>query len=244
MSLEAALHQGLLQMDLSLKPNQVQALLQYLEQLQKWGKVFNLTAIKNPIEALHLHLLDCLALVVSLRNRYRDSFKGKTLTVLDVGSGAGLPAIVLAICHDPDHLAMHITSVDAVEKKIAFQQQQKALLQLTQFVPLHQRIETLQSQPFDLITCRAFASLADFCSQTQHLAQSPSSSTANQQAVKWVAMKAKLEADEQRALAQLSPAVEIVETESVTVPGLAVTRQFVWLGTAVAKSISAKPNPI
>ncbi len=220
MSLDAALHAGIRNLNLTLTPAQENALLQYLAQLQKWGAVFNLTAIKNPLDALHLHLLDCLALVASLRRRYA----GRSLAILDVGSGAGLPAIVLAICSDPEHGVYEVTSVDSVEKKIAFQRQQKALLQLPNLHPVHHRIETFAANTFDLITCRAFANLSDFCQQTRHLIKKQDHSDAT-----WVAMKANPELVELAQLNQLNPPVTIVETEAVQVPGLDAQRQFIWL---------------
>jgi 16S rRNA (guanine527-N7)-methyltransferase len=224
MSLEPALARGLRDLALALTDPQMAQLLRYLEQLQKWGAVFNLTAIKDPLAALHVHLLDCLALVASLRRR----FGGQTIDVLDVGSGAGLPALVLAICSDPAHLQMQVTSVDAVEKKIAFQRQQKVLLQLNNFEPIHQRVESLQEPSFDLITCRAFASVSDFCSQSRHLLK-------RTQTAQWVAMKAKPDQDELNALIQLTPPVFVRDTETLNVPGLGAQRQLIWLAQTQAK---------
>jgi 16S rRNA (guanine527-N7)-methyltransferase len=229
MSLEAALkaqlHAGVTDLNLSLTPAQETALLQYLAQLQKWGAVFNLTAIKNPLDALHLHLLDCLALVASLRRR----FAGQSLAILDVGSGAGLPAIVLAICSDPDKAAFEVTSVDAVEKKIAFQRQQKVLLQLPNLHPVHHRIETFAAHSFDLITCRAFANVADFCQQSRHLIKNPEHRNQAHSNATWVAMKANPEVAELAKLKRLNPPVNIIEVEAVQVPGLDAQRQFIWL---------------
>jgi 16S rRNA (guanine527-N7)-methyltransferase len=221
MSLEIALQYGLDELKLALTDSQISHLLAYQAQLQKWGAVFNLTAVTESTAALQLHLLDCLTLVAALRRRYA----GQHLELLDVGSGAGLPAVILAICSDAKQGSYTVTSVDSVEKKIAFQRQQKGLFNLTNLQPLHQRIESMANQKaFDLITCRAFASLADFCQQTQHLVK-----TVPQAQPTRVAMKAKLEAPERLDLARLAPAVQLLETEPVQVPGLVAQRQLVWL---------------
>lgn len=130
-----------------------------LQELLRWNKRINLTAITKPEEMTVKHLVDSLQLVPLLESGAR---------VLDIGSGAGFPAIVLAIMR-PD---CQISSIDAVSKKISFQKHVGRLLQLGNLLPMHGRVEQLaQAQPeyFDLVTSRAFSSLELFCRLAQPL---------------------------------------------------------------------------
>ena len=138
--------------------------------------------------------------------------------MLDVGSGAGLPGVILAIAQ-PD---WSITCVDTVGKKASFIRQVGAELGLGQLQALHQRVEALEVPPFDLVTSRAFASLVDFVSLTrQHLKPGGL----------WMAMKAHLSADERAAL----PAdVDMFHVEPLQVPGLNAERCLVWMRCAGA----------
>ncbi len=238
MNQQQKLQQACAELKLQLTSHQQEQLLTLMEQIAKWGKVFNLTSVVAPDQMLSVHLFDCLALVAQLRLRFAGRLKSNSLQMLDVGSGAGLPGLILAICSDPAHLVLQVTSVDTVEKKIAFQRQQKLLLKLDNFYPIHSRVEVLSlldiallqsSDPlfvgFDLITCRAFASLDDFCNTSIHLL-SPTSAIVE----RFVAMKAKLQAAEIQAL----PAtVQLIEQQPLQVPGLAdAQRCLVWLATA------------
>jgi 16S rRNA (guanine527-N7)-methyltransferase len=206
--LEAPLRRGLSALGLSLSDRQVQMLLDYLALLAKWGRVYNLTARLEPAEMLTHHLLDSLAIVMPLRRRY----PGGPLRVLDVGAGAGLPGVVLAICC-PE---WQVDCVDAVAKKAAFVQQVAVSLRLPNLRGRHARVEQL-AETYSLVTSRAFASLADFSQwSAQALAEGGS----------WVAMKGKYPADE---IAQLSPPVHVFHVEPVAVPGLDAERCLVWL---------------
>jgi 16S rRNA (guanine527-N7)-methyltransferase len=258
MNQQQKLQQACAELTLQLTDYQQEQLLTLMVQIAKWGKVFNLTSVVAPEQMLTVHLFDCLALVAQLRQRFGKRFKNDSLQMLDVGSGAGLPGLILAICSDPNFLSMSITSVDTVEKKIAFQRQQQLLLKLENFFPIHSRVEVLSlldigqvqskdarltsnataislassrshtnEQPFagfDLITCRAFASLNDFCNTSIHLLN-PNSAISE----RFVAMKAKLQAVEIQAL----PAtVQLLEQQPLQVPGLAdAQRCLVWLAT-------------
>ena len=206
--LEAPLRRGLSTLGLMLSDVQVQQLLDYLVLLAKWGRVYNLTARLDPAEMLTHHLLDSLAIVMPLR---RQSPSGP-LRVLDVGAGAGLPGVVLAICC-PD---WQIDCVDAVAKKAAFVQQVAVSLRLANLRGRHARVEQLTDR-YPLVTSRAFASLADF---TQWSAQTLAEGGV------WVAMKGKHPADE---IAQLAPAVHVFHVEPLAVPGLNAERCLVWL---------------
>lgn len=157
------LYSGLEDLTLDLSPFQHQQLIEYAERIIKWNKVYNLTALSKPEDVITHHLLDCLAVVPHFRN-IAAAFEAPRL--LDVGAGAGLPGIVLAICN-PE---WQITMVDTVQKKAAFIQQTCAGLKLLNASGEHTRVEKFRSElPFDLITSRAFASIRLFIDVSKHL---------------------------------------------------------------------------
>ena len=208
---EQALRAGLVGLQLELTGAQVSQLLDYQEMIGKWTKVYNLTAVRDPAEMLTHHLLDSLAAVAPLR-RHLQKVGLHPVSLLDVGSGAGLPGVVIAICCP----AISVTCVDTVAKKAAFIKQAALTLRLPNLTGLHARVESI-AQPFDVICSRAFASLADF-TQWSVAALAPSGV--------WMAMKGKHPADE---LAQLSPQFEVFHVEQLMVPGLAAERCIVWI---------------
>lgn len=157
-------------------------LAQYAQLLLKWNASYNLTSIKNPEDVMTLHLMDSLSLVKSF-----DAMADGKKTVLDVGSGGGLPAIPLAIMR-PD---LSVTMVDAVQKKVIFLRQCIALCKLTNARALHTRIEKLTGVEYDVVTSRAFASLTDMVSWTKHLLAPDGI---------WLAMKGKFPQEEIDAL--------------------------------------------
>jgi 16S rRNA (guanine527-N7)-methyltransferase len=193
---------------LGLTDAQFEQLLSYLELIAKWNKVYNLTAVRDPEEMLVQHLFDSLAVVGPLR-RYTG---GRTLRLLDVGSGAGLPGAVIAICC-PE---VQVECVDTVGKKAAFVQQAAAQLQLPNLRGLHDRVENLKG-PYDIVCSRAFASLADFVSWSE---------TALAQQGAWLAMKGKHPDAE---IAELPPTAEVFHVEQLSVPELAAERCIVWM---------------
>jgi 16S rRNA (guanine527-N7)-methyltransferase len=138
-------------------------LLAYLGLIQKWNKVFNLTAIRQSERMLSLHLLDCIWAVLAI-----ERLSGPPAIVVDVGSGAGLPGVVMAIAW-PE---AQIHCVDTVSKKAAFIHQVRAELSLTNLHGHHTRIEDfcLPIAP-DLITCRAYATIAQLFDTSYHLIQ-------------------------------------------------------------------------
>jgi 16S rRNA (guanine527-N7)-methyltransferase len=213
-SLHAALSQGVRSLALDLDDKQLALLLDYLGLIEKWNKVYNLTAVRLPEEMLTHHLLDSLAVIQPLRRQLRGRVPvaGRMLKLLDVGAGAGLPGVVIAICC-PD---IAVTCVDTVAKKAAFIQQVAVTLKLPNLRGLHARIESL-TDGFDVISSRAFASLADFTNWSR-AALAP--------AGVWLAMKGKQPADE---LAQLPPDVEVFHVEQLDVPGLEAERCIVWM---------------
>ncbi len=186
---------------------QTAALLGFLDLLQRWNATYNLTAVRERDAMLRQHLADCLAVVPAVA---RQLPQGR---VLDVGSGGGLPGVVLAIMLP----TLDVTCVDAVGKKAAFVRQAAGTLALPQLHGVHARVEALKAPPFDLITSRAFASLADFVGLTRHHLRPGGV---------WMAMKGKHPDDE---LAALPADIEVFHVEHLQVPGLNAERCLVWM---------------
>ena len=225
MNMEEQLHNSLLEglrtLKLELDDHQITQLLDYQALIGKWTKVYNLTAVRDPAEMLTHHLLDSLAAIAPLTrhlakiNAAEPAVAGQGSRLLDVGSGAGLPGVVIAICCP----AVAVTCVDTVAKKAAFIKQAALALKLPNLMGLHTRVESIE-QPFHVICSRAFASLPDF-TQWSASALAPEGV--------WMAMKGKLPVDE---LAALPPSVEVFHVEQLLVPGLDVERCMVWLRRA------------
>lgn len=219
--LEQGLRQGLNDLALPLDDGQVKHLLDYVDLIQKWTKVYNLTAVRDPQEMLTHHLLDSLAVIAPLRQQLAVMRAGqgddsvKPVRLLDVGSGAGLPGIVIAICC-PD---MTVHCVDTVAKKAAFIQQVAVGLKLPNLRGIHARVESLK-EPYDVVSSRAFASLLDFTNW--------SGAALAEQGI-WMAMKGKHPADE---LAALPATVKVFHVEQLQVPGLGAERCIVWMRKA------------
>jgi len=201
---------------LTLPDSLLATLLDYLNLLQRWNRVYNLTALRDPAEMLSHHLIDCLAVLPALQAHA--AHQAQPLNILDVGSGGGLPGVVLAITH-PE---WQVRCVDTVSKKASFIRQVAAELRLPNLHGVHARVETLlpEQHGCNLITSRAFASLADFTRLTQHLL--------NPGGV-WMAMKGKLPDDER---AQLPANVDVFHVEQLQVPGLDAQRCLVWMRPA------------
>ena len=199
---------------LQLSAADLQGLLDYLALLQRWNKVYNLTALRDPDDMLSHHLIDCLAVLPPLR-RWLAAQAGPSPRLLDVGSGGGLPGVVLALLHPG--WAVHC--VDTVSKKASFIRQVAADLRLPNLLAVHARVEALPAAQgaYHLITSRAFASLADFTALTAHLLAP--------QGV-WMAMKGRLPTEEQ---ALLPAAVSVFHVEQLQVPGLDAQRCLVWM---------------
>lgn len=226
--LEPALREGLAALGLALPDAAVRQLLDYMAALERWNRVYNLTAVRAPAEMLTHHLLDSLAVVAPLRRHLGlppvpaqalEGLSAAPVRVLDVGSGGGLPGVVLAIaCPD-----LQVTCVDAVAKKAAFVGQVAASLRLPHLRGVHARVESLKG-PFDLICSRAFSSLTDFAVLSR-AALAPHGV--------WMAMKGRVPHDEMAAL----PAdVEVFHVEPLTVPGLDAERCLVWMRPVRAES--------
>lgn len=214
-ALEAELRAGLDALRLALDDAQVTALLDYMALIQKWTKVYNLTAVREPRDMLTHHVLDSLAVVRPLRQQLAALELGPVVRALDVGAGAGLPGVVLAICF-PE---MTVHCVDTVAKKAAFVQQVAVSLKLANLRGIHARVESL-TEPYDVVCSRAFASLADF-TQWSVAALAP--------AGVWMAMKGK---HPEAELAALAPDVAVFHVEPLQVPGLDAERCLVWMRRA------------
>ena len=215
---EHILRQGLDGLGLVLSDAQVEHLLAYLALIQKWTKVYNLTAVRDPAEMLTHHLLDSLAVIHPLRNQIAVlATPASEVRLLDVGSGAGLPGVVIAICC-PE---IRVDCVDTVAKKAAFIQQVAATLKLPNLRGVHARVENLTDH-YQVISSRAFASLADFTAW---------SLAALADGGVWMAMKGKHPADE---LTSLPRQVQVFHVEQLEVPGLGAERCIVWMRSVVA----------
>lgn len=195
-------------LDLPLDDSTRSRLLRYLGLLQRWNAHYNLTAVRDPQAMLTQHVVDCLAVVPVLRAE----LPAGPLRVLDVGSGGGLPGVVLALLQPQ----WHVDCVDTVGKKAAFIRQVAADLELPNLGGLHARVETLDRQ-YDLVTCRAFAALPLFVSLTRQLLAA---------AGRWVAMKGRVPEDELKAL---PPDVAVFHVKHIDVPGLDAERCLIWM---------------
>ncbi len=183
----ALLAAGIAEMGLDVTAETQQKLLAYLALLQKWNKVYNLTAVRNPLDMVTLHLLDSLSVLPYI----------KVKNLLDVGSGGGLPGIVLAICLP----SLHVTTIDTVQKKAIFMRQVKGELGLDNLQVVHARVESFKSaEKFEMIISRAFSELALFVKLTKNLLA---------QNGQWLAMKGQVPHHE----------LDTLTLESLNIPG-------------------------
>jgi 16S rRNA (guanine527-N7)-methyltransferase len=207
------LREGALALGLVLGPNQIDVLERYLQLLGDWGKVFNLSAVRDPLSAVSLHLLDSLAVAPAI-DRWSH---GRPLRLLDVGSGAGLPGLPLAIARPQ----WSVTTIDAVGKKVAFVRQAAGELGLANVRALQGRVgQTAASglaPDFDVIVSRAFSDLATFVDGTRALL-APGGV--------WLAMKGQVPDAE---IAALPRNVEVFHVEQLAVLGLDAARCLVWI---------------
>ncbi|MCK9512502.1 MAG: 16S rRNA (guanine(527)-N(7))-methyltransferase RsmG [Pigmentiphaga sp.] len=218
----------------------LQQMRQYLEQLHRWNRTYNLTAVRDFEEMRVQHLLDSLSILPVLEReaaRWAASATGSeqaagatgSIRILDVGSGGGLPGVVIAI-QKPD---WQVTCVDAVAKKTAFIQQMAGVLRLPGLAARHARIEQLPPQGSHLIVSRAFASLTDFVQLVkQHLAPGG----------RLLAMKGRYPDDELADLARVAPDWRVESSETLEVAGLDAQRCVLVL--APASTDSAVDNTV
>ena len=213
-ALRPQLEAGVQSLKLDLSAAQIDLLMNFMDLLQKWNKVYNLTSVRDPQEMLTHHLLDSLAAVPALL-RHVNTLpveEGKRLPLLDVGSGGGLPGVVFAICCPQ----IDVNCVDTVGKKAAFIQQVAASLRLPNLHGIHDRVENLKTL-YQVISCRAFASLVDFTTWSRKALAEDGI---------WFAMKGKHPDDE---IAALPADVQVFHVERLEVPGLDAERCVIWL---------------
>ena len=223
---------------LALSAGQIDALHAYLGLISKWTQVYNLTAVRDPAGMVTHHLLDCLAAMGPLAAHFahachmdRVGLKpqfGQGNRLLDVGSGAGLPGVVIAICFP----GISVTCVDTVAKKTAFIKQVALTLKLPNLTGLHARVESLRPpaiKPFDVVCSRAFASLADFTGW---------SADALAATGVWMAMKGRQPLDE---LAALPQGIDVFHVEQLKVPALDAERCIVWMRKHPSPQVEALP---
>jgi len=197
---------------LSISDAQIQQLIGYQDQLLRWNKVYNLTALRDPDKVLIQHVFDSLSVINPLSDKFAS---GRTISVLDVGSGGGLPGAVLAIMK-PD---WQVCCIDAVEKKTAFIRQAAGVLKLPNLVSEQIRIERKPPAEADLVISRAFASLVDFSDWSgMHVGNDGY----------LVAMKGRLAAEEVSQLEEKG-AWSVAQVQKLNVPELDAERCLVWL---------------
>ncbi|MCI0509486.1 16S rRNA m(7)G-527 methyltransferase [Chromohalobacter marismortui] len=200
---ETRLDTGLATLGLDIDVTVRKRLLALLALLHKWNRAYNLTAVRDPEQMVTRHLLDSASIATAVRGP----------TLLDVGAGAGLPGLVLAIL-DP---SLAVTMLDGNGKKVRFQRQAVLELGLDNVTPVQARVETFEHGGFDQIVSRAFAQLATFVELTRPLLAKGG---------EWLAMKGRDAASE---LAELPPDVTLVERRELEVPGDEAQRVLVRL---------------
>lgn len=201
-------------MRLSLEQATLDGLMAYLALLAKWNAVYNLTSVRDPQQMLVQHLLDSLAILPAFTEARQ---------VLDVGAGGGLPGIVMALWAKQAAPSMRITLIDTVHKKTAFLTQVKAELGLVNVTVHTGRVEQFQVvSPFDVITSRAFAELADFIRWSAHLLSAEG---------KFIAMKGMLPTEE---IARLPSGWQVSEIRPLRVPGMDAQRHLIFIERQVA----------
>ncbi|WP_028357266.1 16S rRNA (guanine(527)-N(7))-methyltransferase RsmG [Brackiella oedipodis] len=218
---------------LALSAQQAERLLAYVELIKKWNKTYNITAIKDPRDILIQHIIDSLTVVKPLQELVQQDLKAysnpalseaaqvstqdvsvQPLSVLDVGSGGGLPGVVLAIMNP----TWHVTCIDAVHKKTAFITMVAGLLKLKNLNAVHTRIQDYPAHCADIVISRAFASLRDFVDWSGHCLKNKGM---------MVAMKAQYHESEMQALAHTS--WQVHKYLELQVPEMQAQRSLIYL---------------
>ncbi|MFW5446899.1 MAG: 16S rRNA (guanine(527)-N(7))-methyltransferase RsmG [Methylophagaceae bacterium] len=197
------LKQGCDELKLTLSQAQLEELVRYVQLLDKWNKVYNLTSVRDPIDMISRHILDSLAILPYV--------SGDSL--LDVGTGAGLPGIPLAIAQ-PE---LAITLLDSNSKKTRFLQQAKAELALSNTTVVHARIEQAELPKYDMVTARAFAKIDEIIDLAGRHCDDAGS---------LLLMKATKPEDE---LSEMMDDFKLQQVVSLNVPGCAGERHLVCL---------------
>ncbi len=215
-SLESLLATGLKAFPFPVGAKQSEQLLAYVGLLQKWNRTYNLTAIREPAEMISHHLLDSLAILPQVQESAlvrRRQVESSAFQLADVGSGAGLPGLVLAIMQSD----WQITSIDAVDKKAAFQRQVCIELGLRNVTVISGRVEDQPAETADAVISRAFADLADFATLAGPLVKPGGA---------MLAMKGVIPHDE---IARLPKSWQVSQIHPVQVPGLDAQRHVIVL---------------
>jgi 16S rRNA (guanine527-N7)-methyltransferase len=208
MTLEQGIAQGSAAMNLELPANAPARLARYLELIEKWNRIHNLTAVRDTAQMVVLHALDSLSILPHMRDRAR---------ILDVGTGPGLPGIPLAIALPQ----AHITLLDSSHKKCAFLEQARIELELGNVDAVCARIEQWRpAQPYDAVVSRAFSDLSDFVVQARH-AVAPGG--------RMIAMKGVYPFDE---IARVPASHKVAQVLELHVPQLEAKRHAVFLEAA------------
>ncbi|MGE8546044.1 MAG: 16S rRNA (guanine(527)-N(7))-methyltransferase RsmG [Alcaligenes sp.] len=208
--------QAMKALGLEADPETVRQLLAYIQQLQRWNRTYNLTALRDPDQMLVQHIFDSLSVVRPFQEHLaNDVAVDKSVRIVDVGSGAGLPGVVLAASCS----TWNITCIDAVEKKMAFVRQMVGTLGLPNLRALHVRVEQQPPLEADIVVSRAFSSLLDFVNLAgRHVREGG----------RIAAMKGRVPEEEIAALQDQS-AWKVERIEPLTVPELEAQRCLVWL---------------
>jgi 16S rRNA (guanine527-N7)-methyltransferase len=208
------LHAAAAKLEIDLADSQADALLAYIEQLQRWNRTYNLTAIRDPSEMLVHHVFDSLSIVPYV-TAILDKNTVENVNVVDVGSGAGLPGVILAIMRPQ----WRLFCIDAVEKKMAFVRQVAGVLGLSRLRAMHERVEAIEPLQADIVVSRAFASLLDFANLAgRHVAPGG----------QLLAMKGHEPLQEAEALEKQTD-WKISRIEPLYVPELNAQRCLVWM---------------
>lgn len=217
-ALRSRLEHGAATVGVPLNPSQLDRLIAYMALIERWNRVYNLTALRQPTEMLSHHLLDSLTVVPSLQRHCAHLIGERNVArLLDVGSGAGLPGVVLAIALPQ----LRVTCIDTVRKKASFIQQAASELGLQHLRSQHARVEAwtghAEEPKFDVVISRAFSSLDDFVGLTRHHMAAGGV---------WLAMKGKRPASEEQKL----PAdIDLFHVEQLLVPELDAERCLLWM---------------
>jgi 16S rRNA (guanine527-N7)-methyltransferase len=205
------LQQGLQSLDVELSDDQQTRLMSFVELLVKWNRVYNLTAVRDPVQMLHRHILDSLSVLPYLTGT----------RIIDIGAGAGIPGIPLAIAQPGNQFVL----VDSNRKKTRFMQQVKTDLALGNIEVFHSRVENFQpEQLFDSVISRAFTSLKQMAQWSSHLVK--------QEGVLY-AMKGSYPEQE---ISELANSFEIKAVRKIEYPGLDADRYLVEIGLSKSQN--------